>query len=67
MVRPSHPLRLVYSNYTWRRLQITKFLVMQFSPFSRHLNIELASFKHRTIYIQRKPTGSNTKTPRGRH
>jgi hypothetical protein len=35
--RPSHPPRLHYSNYTWRRVQITKLLVMQFSPFSRHL------------------------------
>jgi hypothetical protein len=37
MTRPSHPPRLDYSNYTWRRVQITKLLVMQFSPFTRHL------------------------------
>jgi hypothetical protein len=37
MPLPSHPPRLDYSNYTWRRVQITKLLVMQFSPFSRHL------------------------------
>jgi hypothetical protein len=41
MPRPSHPPRLDYSNYeynrTWRRVQITKLLIMQFSPFSRHL------------------------------
>jgi hypothetical protein len=37
MARPSHPPRLSYSNYTWRKVQITKLLVMQFSPFSRHL------------------------------
>jgi hypothetical protein len=37
MVRPSHPPRLDYSNYTWRRVQITKLLVTQFSPFSRHI------------------------------
>jgi hypothetical protein len=37
MTRPSHPPRRDYSNYTWRRVQITKLLVMQFSPFSRHL------------------------------
>jgi hypothetical protein len=36
MTRPSHP-RLDYSNYTWRRVQITKLLVMQFSPITRHL------------------------------
>jgi hypothetical protein len=37
MARPSHPPLLDYSNYTWRRVQITKLLIMQFSPFSRHL------------------------------
>jgi hypothetical protein len=37
MPRPSHPPRFDYSNYTWRRVQITKLLVMQFSAFSRHL------------------------------
>jgi hypothetical protein len=35
--RPSHPPRLDYSNYTLRRVQITKLLIMQFSSFSRHL------------------------------
>jgi hypothetical protein len=28
MARPSHPPRLDYSNYTWRRVQIMKLLVM---------------------------------------
>jgi hypothetical protein len=37
MPSPSHPTRLDYSNYTWRRVQITKLLVIQFSPFSHHL------------------------------
>jgi hypothetical protein len=32
MARPSHPPRLDYSNYTWRRVQIMKLLVMQLSP-----------------------------------
>jgi hypothetical protein len=36
MPRPSHP-RLDHSNYTWRRVQITKLLVMQFSPLSCQL------------------------------
>jgi hypothetical protein len=36
MTRPSHPPGLDYFNYTWRRVQITKLLVMQFSPTSRH-------------------------------
>jgi hypothetical protein len=30
MPRPSHPLRLHYSDYTRRRLQIVKLLIMQF-------------------------------------
>jgi hypothetical protein len=33
---PISPCRLDYSSYTWRRVQITKFLVMKFSPFSHH-------------------------------
>jgi hypothetical protein len=37
MARPSHLPRLVYSNYTWRRVQITKLFVMQFSSFSHQL------------------------------
>jgi hypothetical protein len=28
MARPSHPPRLDYSNYTWRRVQIMKLLGM---------------------------------------
>jgi hypothetical protein len=32
MARQSHPPRLDYSNYTWRRVQIIKLLVMQLSP-----------------------------------
>jgi hypothetical protein len=34
---PSHPSRLDYCNYTWRRVQITKLLVMQLSSITRHL------------------------------
>jgi hypothetical protein len=37
MARPSHPPLLDYSNYTWRRVQITKLLIIQFSPFTLHL------------------------------
>jgi hypothetical protein len=29
---PSHPPRLHRSNYTWRRVQVTELLVMQFPP-----------------------------------
>jgi hypothetical protein len=41
MPRPPHPPRLDYYNYTWRRVQIMKLLVMQFSglcPSSGILN-----------------------------
>jgi hypothetical protein len=33
----SYPPGFDYSNYTWRRIQITKNLVMQLSPVSCHL------------------------------
>jgi hypothetical protein len=36
MPRPLRPPWLDFSNYTWRRVKITKLLVMQFSPPSRH-------------------------------
>jgi hypothetical protein len=31
---PIHPSWLDYSNYTWRRVQLMNFLIMQFSPTS---------------------------------
>jgi hypothetical protein len=37
MPRPSHPPRLYSSNYTWRKVQIMKLLIMQFYPSSCHL------------------------------
>jgi hypothetical protein len=37
MPGPRHSPWLDYSNYTWRRVQITKLLIMQLSPLSRHL------------------------------
>jgi hypothetical protein len=33
---PSHPPWLDHSNYTWRRVQVMKLVVMQFSPTSCH-------------------------------
>jgi hypothetical protein len=36
MPRPSHP-HLNYSSNTWRRVQIMKLFIMQFSPLSCHL------------------------------
>jgi hypothetical protein len=38
ILRPSHLPRLDYTNYTCRRIQITRLLVMQFSPPSRHFS-----------------------------
>jgi hypothetical protein len=34
---PSHPTWLDHSNYTWRRIQVTKLLTTQFSPASYNL------------------------------
>jgi hypothetical protein len=36
MSRPPYPPRLYNSNYTWRRVEIMKLLVMQLSPPSGH-------------------------------
>jgi hypothetical protein len=36
MTCPPHPPWLDHSNYTWRRVQIMKLLIMQFSPTSCH-------------------------------
>jgi hypothetical protein len=33
---PSHPPLLDNSNYTWRRVQVMKLLIMQFPPTFRH-------------------------------
>jgi hypothetical protein len=33
---PSHPSSLDHSNYTWRRVQVMKLLIMQFFPTSHH-------------------------------
>jgi hypothetical protein len=57
LARPSHPPRLDYSNYTWRRVQITKILVMKFSPFSRHLILldrMVASYNMFNSYTERQ-------------
>jgi hypothetical protein len=36
---PSHPPWLDHSNYIWRRVQVMKLLIMQFSPTSCHLSL----------------------------
>jgi hypothetical protein len=47
MPRPPHPPRLVYSSYTWRRVQITKLLIIQFGKFIVHsLSTSLDSCAH---------------------
>jgi hypothetical protein len=35
---PSHTPSLDHSNYTWRRVQVMKLLIMQFSPTSCHFS-----------------------------
>jgi hypothetical protein len=49
MPSPSHPDRLDYSNYTWRRVQITKVNILQLSPPSRHI------IPHRYKYPPQQP------------
>jgi hypothetical protein len=56
MTRPSHRPLLDYSNYTWRRVQITKLLVMQFlhSPITSSLfgpNIFLCTLFSNTLSL----------------
>jgi hypothetical protein len=34
---PSHPPWLDHSNYVWWGVQVTKLLIMQFAPISRHM------------------------------
>jgi hypothetical protein len=43
MSSPPHPPRLYNSNYTWGRVQITKIIIMQVSPPSRHCIPQLNS------------------------
>jgi hypothetical protein len=50
MPQSSHPPRLNYSNSTWRRVQLMKLFVMQFSPFSCHLK----SFLHPALISETK-------------
>jgi hypothetical protein len=50
---PSHPPSLDYSNYTWRRIQVMKLLIMQSSPTSRHFgpNILLNTLFSNTLSL----------------
>jgi hypothetical protein len=54
---PSHPPRLDYFNCIWRKVQIRKLLVMQFSPLSCHLiplrpNILLSTLFSNTLSLR---------------
>jgi hypothetical protein len=56
MARLSLPPRLDYSNYTWRRVKISKLLIMQFAPFSCHFilfgpNILLSTLFSNTLSL----------------
>jgi hypothetical protein len=51
MPRPSHPPWLHHSNYTWKRIQVMKLFIMQFSPtscrfISLHSNILSSLFSN---------------------
>jgi hypothetical protein len=50
---PRHP-QFDYSNYTWRKAQITKLLIMQLSPLSCHLISLLSKYppQHRSLHPQ---------------
>jgi hypothetical protein len=41
---PSYPLRLDHSNYIWRRVQVMKLLIMQFSPTYCHFIYLLSKY-----------------------
>jgi hypothetical protein len=48
----SHPPWLDHSNYTWRRAQVMKFLIMQFSLTSRHfLSLLLSTLFSNTLSL----------------
>jgi hypothetical protein len=51
---PSHSRWLDNSDYTWRRVQVMKLLIMQLSPTSRHF-ISLPS-KYSIFYVFRQQT-----------
>jgi hypothetical protein len=61
MPRPSHHPRLDYSNYIWSRVQITKLLVMQFSPLSRHFIPLRSKYPPQTPSVYIRPIKSETK------
>jgi hypothetical protein len=49
---PSHSHRVDHSNYTWRRVQVTKLLTIQFSPTSPHFILHLSKYSPLQLYSQ---------------
>jgi hypothetical protein len=47
---PSHPPHFNYSNNTWRRVQIMKLFIMQFSPLSCHLISLRSKYPPQTLF-----------------
>jgi hypothetical protein len=59
---PSHPLWLEHSNYTWRRAQVIKLLIVQFSRTSCHFISLLSKFslqKHLSFVVLSECSGSS--------
>jgi hypothetical protein len=64
---PSHPPWLYHSNYTWRKVQVMKFLITQFSPTSYHF---ISLWSKYSRYPVLKPEGhkcSNWSPPAPMH
>jgi hypothetical protein len=51
MLCPSNPPSFDHSNYTWRRVQVMKLLIMQFSPTSCHF-ISLRWYFHTYVHVK---------------
>jgi hypothetical protein len=47
---PSHPLWIDHCNYTWRRVQVMKLLIMQFSPTSQHFMCLRSNILRNTLF-----------------
>jgi hypothetical protein len=60
---PSRPLWLDNSNYAWRRVQVMKLLIMQFSPTSRHIISLRSKYSPQYPVLNRRPFISVTKFP----
>jgi hypothetical protein len=54
---PSHSLLLNHSNYTWRRVQVMTFLIMQFSPTSCHFVPLLSKYSSQHPLLRHPESG----------